>query len=181
MREEFLLEFTGFHGCPSRCHIKIISDQTKPVVVMCSQVKSNPGTSIQNAYEIIRERVFNYLSEKSQAEMKERKALVLDELAQTIDSTKKFHIAMIVYLLRYASKKLRGQHPLLDQLKVETPELYWIEHWPEGTGIGYEVNYLLVSENEAGSPMWQRISIDQIANKLGYEPSDFEVSGSDIA
>lgn len=54
LRNDFFLDFQGFHGIASKCHIRILKGDAKPVVVICSQIPQNYGTSVQNAYEIIK-------------------------------------------------------------------------------------------------------------------------------
>ena len=134
MRENFLLEFDGFGGAPSRCHVKILASPNKPIVIMCSQVKSNPGTSIMNAYEIIRERVFTFLAENYRNKQKEKAAESIDELSRVLESTKKLRIALVIYILKFASSSLRSNPSLLKQINSEAPEVIWLEHWPEGIG-----------------------------------------------
>jgi hypothetical protein len=48
MLESFTFEFAGFNGCPSRCHIRILGDASKPVMVIVSQVISPaaPGVHV---------------------------------------------------------------------------------------------------------------------------------------
>ena len=175
IREEALFNFPGFHGCISRCGIKIVFDDGKPLVVICSQVKTSPGTSIQNAHEILKNRVFNRLTERFKARVKEHRAQILDEIRQTIESTKKLNIAFFVCLLKFAANKQRGQPTQFELPSEHLPEVYWIEHWPKGTGIIPEAMHLLVTEDSNGDPTWQRVSINRIADELGYERRDFEV------
>lgn len=63
MKEQFEYRFYGFHGTPSRCHIRVLDDIDKPLVVICSQLANHPGTSVTNAAEFIAKDVINYLSQ----------------------------------------------------------------------------------------------------------------------
>lgn len=176
MREEFFLNYPGFHGFLSKCHLRIIVEPNKPAVVICSQPPNNPGTSVQNAYEIIRDHVYEYLRGKLVEEKKSKTANALDEFAETVEKTKKLHIAVITFILKRFSERLKNKEGILEVLNKEVPEVVWIEHWPKGTGFNHDdVDYLLVSENEAGSPNWLRISTAALERELGIKQSDIEI------
>lgn len=181
MREYFHLVFSGFHGYLSRCHVRILADSGKPMVVICSQVKTKPGTSVMNAYEIIRGIVFDYLAKRHSEKLKHDTATELEGLAETIEKTRKHRVALVAYLLRLAARALTNRVPLLEQINREEPELYWIEHWPKGTGVGDDVDYLLVSENEVGEPRWGRINYSKLAESIGYTGVDFEIPDEAVA
>ena len=182
MREEFFLDFPGFHGFLSKCHLRILAEKGKPIVIICSQPPNNLGTSVQNAYEIIRDHVYEYLQSKTNELKKEKAAIAIDEFAVTVEKTKKLHIAFITFILRQVSGILRNKESVLALLKDEKPEVVWIEHWPKGTGFDYgEVDYLLVSENEVGSPSWNRIKTNDLSKKLGYDVTDIEIPDETFA
>lgn len=63
LRKDFFLDFSGFHGAASKCHIRILKEDKKPIVVICSQLPQSYGTSVQNAYEIIKNDVFQKLKD----------------------------------------------------------------------------------------------------------------------
>jgi len=181
LREDFHLKFPGFSGFQSRCHVRVLAESKKPMVVICSQVKTEPGTSIMNAYEIIRGHVFDYLAKKQSEKLRHDTATELEGFAETIEKTRKLRVALVAYLLRFAARALTNRVPMLDQINREEPELYWIEHWPKGTGLGEDVDYLLVSENEVGEPHWQRVNFTKLAERLGYCEADFEIPDEAVA
>lgn len=181
MREDFHLEFPGFSGLQSRCHVRVLAESKKPMIVICSQVRTKPGTSIMNAYEIIRGHVFDYLAKKQSEKLRHDTAMELEGFAETIEKTRKLRVAIIAYLLRFAARALTNRVPLLDQINREEPELYWIEHWPKGTGLGEDVDYLLVSENEVGDPNWQRVNFAKLVEHLGYSEADFKIPDEAVA
>ena len=181
MREDFVLYFSGFANSKSRCHIRILADSEKPIVIICSQFKSNSGTSIMNAYEFIREQVYDYLAKKRKDRLKEDIAQELDGFAELIEKTKKFRVAFFAYLLRFTARSFRSKIPLIDQINREVPDVYWIEHWPEGSSLLKGTNYLLVSENEVGEPNWKKINISSLSKLFGYEPEDFKIPEDAIA
>lgn len=55
--------YLGYHGCPSKCHIRIFEpeDKQKPYVVIATELEDNPGTSITNAAERIATAVWHLL------------------------------------------------------------------------------------------------------------------------
>ena len=181
MQEDFFYEFPGFHGIRSKCHLRIVAESGKPVVIVCSQPPDNPGTSVQNAYEIIRDQVYQYLSSKKNEEKKRLAAETLDDFAATIEKTKKLTVAVVVFLLKQVSGILKNEKSLLDLLKKENPSVVWLEHWPAGTGLSREIDYLLVSENEAGSPQWNRVDVGTLAKKLGYTATQISIPESTFA
>jgi len=54
--QEFVHNFNGFFSFPSRCHVRILNDEDKPFVVICSQ-GINQGTSITNDAEKLRAQI----------------------------------------------------------------------------------------------------------------------------
>jgi hypothetical protein len=45
--------YEGYHGRPAHCRIRIFYDPDRPVVVIATELPSNPGTSITNRAEVI--------------------------------------------------------------------------------------------------------------------------------
>lgn len=73
---------------------------------------------------------------------------------------------------------MKNEKSLLDLLKRENPSVVWLEHWPVGTGLSSEIDYLLVLENEAGSPQWTRVDVGTLAKKLGYTETQISIPES---
>ena len=44
-----LFPFHGLGGCESQCRLRVYEDETKPTVVIATELSDNPGTSITNA------------------------------------------------------------------------------------------------------------------------------------
>jgi hypothetical protein len=55
--------YRGYHGCFSKCRLRIFEpeDNTRPYVVIATELESNPGTSITNAAERIATAVWHLL------------------------------------------------------------------------------------------------------------------------
>lgn len=134
-----------------------------------------------NAYEMIRSHVYDYLAKKHSEKLRQDTATELEGFAETIEKTRKLRVALVAYLLRLAARALTNRVPIFDQINKEEPELYWIEHWPEGTGLEEDVDYLLVSENEVGEPHWWRINFSELAERLGYSEKDFKIPNEVVA
>src|SRR5439155_922893 len=43
--------YRGFHGCASWCKLEIINSKSELAIVIATEVKDNPGTSITNVCE----------------------------------------------------------------------------------------------------------------------------------
>lgn len=72
IKDEFVYSFIGFGGVQSRCHIRILDDQDKPIVVVCSQMATKSGTSVTNAAEIIAQNVVREFLERDNVTHLER-------------------------------------------------------------------------------------------------------------
>lgn len=173
MIRDFPYIFPGFHGIESKCHIRIVSEEGKATVIVCSQAPDNKGTSVQNAYEIIRDIVKSELKDKNSRKV--FSASLIDEFADQLEKTEKFKVAIALFLLRQSSKVLRDEKTLLDIFKKQDIDIVWVEHWPLGTGLLQdESDYYLVKENETGSPSWHRININSFSKGLGYQEQELE-------
>lgn len=180
MIENFFYTFAGFHGRESKCHLRIISEPEKPVIIVCSQTPDNIGTSVQNAYEIIRDAVINELSNRNNRKV--FAASIIDEFADTLEKTKKIRVAVALFLLRQSSKALKNEKTFIDIFKKQDSDVVWIEHWPVGTGLlERESDYYNVQENEKGDPSWHRIDTNKEAAELGYDVSAIEKEESIFA
>lgn len=58
------LAYPGYHGCPSKCRIRLFRVDGAPVVV-CTELEENNGTSVTNAAEMIATLVLNTLGRPS--------------------------------------------------------------------------------------------------------------------
>lgn len=169
MKEDFFFEFPGFHNINSKAHVRIVQDGTKPFVLIVSQTPDNVGTSVQNAYEILRERMKEYVEREHAKGRNVAIAGSIDDFANLVLEAKNCLQATVVFLLRQASSVLRGKNEVINALR-RSAEIVWIEHWPPGTNMDpTEDDYLLVTEDWAGSPKWRRIDITAFSKTLGYD------------
>lgn len=47
----WVYHFRGLHGCESKCGLRILTREDGRVVVICSELPDNPGTSVTNFVE----------------------------------------------------------------------------------------------------------------------------------
>ncbi len=178
MQENFFYKFQGFSGIDSKCHLRIVAELGKPVVIVCSQPPDNTGTSVQNAYEIIREQAYKYLLSKETKRKKVLAAESLDDFAAAIEKTQQLKLGVVVFLLKQIAGVLKNEKSILDLLKKENLSVVWLEHWPPGTGLTFEESYSLVSEDETGSPQWRRVDVSDFAEELGYTADQLSIPKS---
>lgn len=104
MTNDFFFDFPGFHGARSKCHIRILHESGKPLIIICSQLPGFHGTSIMNAFEILY-RLMKENIEKSHKENK-KKVIVkkLDDYSSFILETKSIIKATLVFVMKEAKK-----------------------------------------------------------------------------
>ena len=64
LHEDMTFPYKGFHGCDSRCRIRIFAPdegETKPYVVIASELEDNKGTSVTNMAEHLATLLWSYL------------------------------------------------------------------------------------------------------------------------
>jgi hypothetical protein len=176
--EEFIHEFAGFHGTPSRCHIRILDEADKPLVVMCSQVAEKPGTSVTNMAEYIALDVKKYLERdnftlaSAIARYLRTKKLseMLSDLINGLKSEGKYSIfalESIKLALEYTEKH--------KQQKSRVSEFIWVEHYSVSVGLHPDGRYAVVSfDKESWQPNWSHGSIEAVVNYTGYTEKHFE-------
>ncbi|MEH0739970.1 hypothetical protein H4F05_00490 [Vibrio cholerae] len=176
--EEFIHEFSGFGRVPSRCHIRILDEEGKPLVIMCSQVKENAGTSVTNMAEYIAidikeylERdnitlasaIARYLREKKLSEM-------LGDLVKGLKDANKysvFALESIKLALEY-TEKYRSKQDRLNGF-------IWVEHYAEGifSIVDKDMYSIVTFDPESWQPNWSHENIESVANYTGYPESCF--------
>ncbi len=179
--EEFIHEFAGFDGVPSRCHIRILNEIEKPIVIMCSQMYENPGTSVTNMAEYIALDIKSYL-EKNNFTLASaiagyvKKKKISEMLGDLIDGLKKsdkytiFALESIKLALEYTEK--------YKDLRKRTNNFIWIEHYAAGVGLHPKGSYAVVRFNEdTWEPNWAYVSISALAKYTGYSEELFESPG----
>ena len=69
LQEDMGYPFKGYHGCDSRCRIRIFAPdagEQKPYIVICSELEDNPGTSVTNMAEHLATLLWSYLEKPTQ-------------------------------------------------------------------------------------------------------------------
>ncbi len=179
-RKDYFWDFCGWNNVPSRVHIRIVHEKEKPLIVVCSQPLYGAGTSVQNAYKILRKHlnpIFKIrLGYKENQTRKEEVIRLIDE----IKNSKRLFTGVILWGLSKLAACLSRDAYHLYQLRPDL-QVVWLEHWPPGTDLimGPPDDYLLVRENNCGEPIWFRIDADELIEAIGYEPSSIR-KGSEI-
>jgi hypothetical protein len=179
IKQEFVYSFSGFSGVLSRCHIRVLDDQDKPLVVLCSQMASKPGTSVTNAAEIIALNVREYLERDNTTLMsaiqnyvkKSRFTKMLDDLVKQLKESKN----LTVFALE--SIKLALEHR---ERHVECTGklngIIWVEHYSAGLGLAPQDSYSIVTfEQDSWTPSWEYVPLETVAQRTGYSSADFQV------
>jgi len=61
IKQEFVYRYSGFSGTASCCNIRMLDDEDKPIVILCSQMADKPGTSVTNLAESISHDIRGFL------------------------------------------------------------------------------------------------------------------------
>ena len=177
IKNEFVYPFTGFSGVQSRCHIRILDDQDKPTVVVCSQMATKSGTSVTNAAEIIAKNVREFLERDNVTLMqaiqnyikKSRFTEILDDLVRKLKESKN----PIVLALDSLKLALEYRERYLERTDKH---LVWVEHYAAGLGLGPKERYAIVTFHpDSWTPNCDYVSRATVASRTGYSPADFNV------
>lgn len=176
--------FLGFGGYPSRCHIRILDEHDKPLVVICSQLAKNPGTSVTNAAEMIAQSVQDYLAQDNlplasaiERYLKtSRLTRILGDLINRLKESKNltvFALESIKLALEYRETQAeRGR---------KISEMVWVEHYDPSIGLNPKSSYLEVSfEPDTWVPRWQGTTPEALSVKTGYMVEHFKIPQSVI-
>lgn len=170
MKEDFFYNFKGFWNCNAKCHIRILHEDRRPLVIICSECPDNAGTSVCNAFERIYKGILTRIK-------KDKLAKELDEFNVIYAKRKNFIRAIISYLIKSITKNLKNQPSLLNQIP-NTKDLIWVEHWPEDT-FG-EDEYFEVKHRGGKVPKWEKIDLKDFAKRTGYKLSALDKSNIDF-
>jgi len=179
IKEEFIHNFGGFWDTPSRCHVRILDDADKPLVVICSQMAKDPGTSVTNAAEDIAQQIKSYLSQNNltlsaaiQRYIKSsRLTKKLDDLIRRLKDSKN----LTVFTLESIKLALEYRERQLEQTgKINN--IVWVEHYSKVIGYFDEDRYAIVSfESDTWTPKWAHFQAWKLAEITGYSIAEFEI------
>lgn len=179
IKQEFVYKFNGFGNTPSRCHIRILEGTSQPLVVLCSQMVKDPGTSVTNAAKLIAQDVKSFLEKDnitlvaaiSQYVKTSCFTKMLDDLVQKLKDSKNLTI--------FALESIKLALEYREQQKAKTgavSNLVWVEHYSPGIGLAAAGSYAIVNfEGESWSPNWGYVSLEELAAKTGFPTSEFTV------
>ncbi|MBP8812261.1 MAG: hypothetical protein KBE25_03175 [Laribacter sp.] len=182
--QDFTYNFGGFGGYPSRCHIRVLDEPDKPLVVICSQLAKNPGTSVTNATEMIAQSVQDYLSRDNlslsaaiQQYIKTSKLTkILGDLVVRLKDSKN----LTVFTLE--SIKLALEYRELHSSRSnKIAEMFWVEHYDASIGLSPKCEYLEISfDPGTWTPNWECTTPTALSNKTGYPIAEFQIPAAVI-
>lgn len=184
---DFIHNYSGFHGISSSCHIRILNDDDKPLVVICSQLPSNRGTSVTNVAEHIASEICKQLSENNQTlkdaiegYVSEYKGYeMLEHLIQKLKDSGKYSI-FFLEILKQALKFRTESKQATERLK----NLIWVEHYPPGVGFHtYTHEYALVTfEKDTWNPNWSNwVTAESISDQIHYSVEEIMLAGVELS
>lgn len=165
--DEYWYEFQGISNVPSRVHIRLVHEPGKPLVAICSQPIYGRGTSVQNAYEFLKTEVLGRVTARVNRERKNSFSKEFDDLAATVKGSKSLTTAAVSWLLQKLAAYLRQDTVHRIYLRPDL-HLIWLEHWPGSDNLSSPDDYLMVREDQNGSPSWIRLDVGQLAEEIGY-------------
>lgn len=177
--QDFTYSFGGFGGHPSRCHIRVLDEPDKPLVVICSQLANKPGTSVTNAVEIIAQSVQDYLAQDNlplaaaiQKYIKTSKLTkMLGDLVTRLKESKNltvFTLESIKLALEYRESHIARSS--------KVAEMLWVEHYDSSIGLSPKCEYLEVSFKPGSwEPLWECTTATALSNSTGYPITEFQI------
>lgn len=162
-------KYGGFHSALSKCHIRTLNEPEKPVVIICSQMISNSGTSVTNAVEEIHAQVLNRMREDAS---KCFRIVSIEKLISKINShikeVQSVHTGAVTFALEHLEMFCKFRTAAR---KIENS--VWVEHYPSQlVPHTSSDHYAIVSFDEkTGEPYWNYLSVDEVAELTGYDKS----------
>ncbi|MCC6507340.1 MAG: hypothetical protein IT475_18070 [Aquimonas sp.] len=184
VKQDFIYSFSGVSGAPSRCHIRILEDENRPLVVVCSQMSATAGTCVTIAVETITHDIRQFLERDNVTLMsaiqnyitKSRFTKILDDLVAQLKQSKN----MTIFALESLKLALE-YHERFNERSGKLNGLVWVEHYAEGLGLAPYGSYAIVSfDKDSWTPYWNYLSLENLAELTGYPTSDFEVPHSTL-
>jgi len=180
IKQDFVYKFNGFFGCPSRCHIRILDDEGKPLVIICSQMAKNPGTSVTNMAEILARDMKLYLEQDNFTLVaaiqnyiqQSRFTKMLDDLVKRLKESKNltiFALESIKLALEYRERQTERTGRIKNCI--------WVEHYAPRLGLSERATYAVVNfEPDSWTPSWDYMPLAKLVAKTGYPEDDFSIS-----
>jgi hypothetical protein len=177
--QDFTYNFGGFGGYTSRCHIRVLDEPDKPLVIICSQLANKPGTSITNAAEIIAQSVQDYLAQDNlplaaaiQRYIKtSRLTKILGDLVARLKESKN----LTVFALESIKLALEYRESHADRSE-KVAKMRWIEHYDASIGLSPKCEYLEVSfKLDTWEPEWKCTTPETLSASTGYPIAEFQI------
>lgn len=191
MTKDIVYDFAGLHGYESKCHLRILHDTNNHVVVICSQMRSNNGTSVTNyVEEIYKENVemitsqfkkptlleaINNYFEKNEIEN------MLEDILAKLDKRKYKYIPFVLDLLKDTLTISKNYQQAKNEIEDILKNITWIEHYPPGTGIVTQSDtYSIVTFDENNNSKWDYLNLDNISKITSYAIDRFQIESSKL-
>ena len=172
---EFIHEYSELGEIPTTCHIRILNEEDKPLVIMCTQITENKGRSITNIAEFIAIDIKNHFEHKNlklstaiKRYLREKK--LSEMLGDLIDGLRKKDGYSVLIL---ESIKLALEYSERYRTKKEKYDRFvWVEHYPKGVlSIIRSDRYSIVTFDDTWRPSWEHCDIESVSEYTGY-PTD---------
>lgn len=191
MTKDIVYDFLGFHNFESKCHLRILHDPSNHVVVMCSQMRSNNGTSVTNyVEEIYKENVEMITSQFKKPTLietirnyfeKNEIENVLEDILTKLDKRKYKYLPFVLDLLKDTLTISKNYRQSKSEIENILNNITWVEHYPPGTGIVTNSDtYSIVTFDENNSPKWNYLNLNHISEITGYEIERFQIEPSKL-
>lgn len=177
--QDFTYNFRGFGGYTSRCHIRVLDEPDKPLVIICSQLANNPGTSVTNAAEIIAQSVQDYLAQDNlplaaaiQKYIKtSRLTKILGDLVTRLKESKNY----TVFALESIKLALEYRESHADRSK-KVLGMRWIEHYDTSVGLSPKCEYReVLFKPNTWEPEWKCTTLNSLSASTGYPITEFQI------
>lgn len=176
---EITHNFKGFGGCKSRCHFRILDEQDKPLVVICSQTSKLVGTSITNMAEFLAIDVQKYLEQGNQPLQKQIKKYIktskaeklLGDIVNYLKKNEKIHIFILESLRSFFEFRTK-----YIERKDKIKNMVWVELYPQNSvGSFFDKDrYSIVRfDEESWEPSWVGTTVEKLVEQTGYSKDKF--------
>lgn len=179
---DFIHHFQGFWGTEGRCHIRMLDEENKPLVIICSQGFPVRGTSITNAVDDLYGNMQQYLMQSnltltssisSYLENKRWSKILLD-LIEAIRG--KSITEFTLESLKIALEKRENFKNREDKIR----NLIWVEHYPKT--IHDSPWHMIVSfADDTWTPSWRPVTLEELACDTKYTIEQLDIPEQTLA
>ena len=183
IQKEYEYELVDKGRILTKCLIRIIEEDNKPIVVLCVQKKVSKGTTITNTIDLIAKEVFYQLkTENGSISSEFTKYLTeyplskkLKYIGDCIKNSSNWTAFIFHRLGEFFSIK-----ELKEKRNKKINNIMWVEYYPADTSFfTYDKYAVITFNNEYWSPEWNHISEDDLVNYTGYPIDLFKIQNQE--